>query len=185
MRIGPRTPEITCRARLFVCHAAAHRRTPFRVALTDMTQHFPLQILLDRAQHELDAATKQLGHAQREGANAHAQLDALLRYRDEYRERFAESAQSGMSAGKWRNFQAFLDTLDAAIDQQRRVLAAAQARIDTARPDWQLKKRTLGSYEILQARSARQQAARAAKREQRDADEHAAKVLRMRADAVK
>ncbi len=108
-----------------------------------------------------------------------------MRYRDEYRVRFAESAQSGMPAGNWRNFQAFLDTLDAAIEQQRRVLAAAQTRIDAARPEWQAKKRTLGSYEILQARGARQDAQRAAKREQRDADEHAAKVLRMRADAAK
>lgn len=150
-----------------------------------MAQSFPLQLLLERAQDDLDTAAKQLGRAQRERTDAQSQLDALMRYRDEYRVRFAESAQSGMPAGNWRNFQAFLDTLDAAIEQQRRVLAAAQTRIDAARPEWQAKKRTLGSYEILQARGARQDAQRAAKREQRDADEHAAKVLRMRADAAK
>ncbi|MBN3793167.1 flagellar export protein FliJ [Burkholderia sp. Ac-20353] len=150
-----------------------------------MAQGFPLQILLDRAQENLDEATRQLGHAQRDRTAAADQLDALLRYRDEYHTRFAQSAQHGMPAGNWRNFQAFLDTLDAAIAQQRGALAAADARIDEARPHWQQQKRTVGSYEILQARGVAQEANRAAKREQREADEHAAKVLRMRADAAR
>ncbi|CAN0624090.1 flagellar FliJ protein [Burkholderia multivorans] len=149
-----------------------------------MVKGFPMQILLDRANEDLDAATKQLGVAQRERTDAVNQLDALLHYRDEYHARFAQTAQSGMPAGDWRNFQAFIDTLDAAIAQQRRVLAAAEARIDEARPHWQQKKRTVGSYEILQARGVTQEARRTAKREQREADEHAAKVLRMRADAA-
>ncbi|KVT52668.1 flagellar export protein FliJ [Burkholderia ubonensis] len=150
-----------------------------------MAQGFPLQILLDRANEDLDSATRQLGVAQRERTDAANQLDSLLRYRDEYHARFAQSAQHGMPAGNWRNFHAFLDTLDAAIAQQRNVLAAADARIDEARPHWQLKKRTVGSYEILQARGVAQEAVRTAKREQREADEHAAKILRMRADAAK
>ncbi|WP_175718689.1 flagellar export protein FliJ [Burkholderia anthina] len=150
-----------------------------------MAHGFPLQLLLDRAQEDLDTAAKQLGTAQRERASAAEQLDALLRYRDEYHANFAQSAQHGMPAGNWRNFQAFIDTLDTAIAQQRNVLAAAEARIDEARPNWQQKKRTVGSYEILQARGVAQEAQREAKREQRDADEHAAKMLRMRADAAR
>ncbi|WP_179402912.1 flagellar export protein FliJ [Burkholderia guangdongensis] len=150
-----------------------------------MAQRFPLQILLERAQGDLDAATKRLGVAQRERADASKQLEALLRYRDDYHARFAQSAQSGMPAGNWRNFQAFIDTLDTAIDQQRRVLAAADARLDDARPHWLHKKRVVGSFEVLQTRAATQDAQRDAKREQRDADEHAAKMLRMRADAAK
>ncbi|MBU9192806.1 flagellar export protein FliJ [Burkholderia gladioli] len=149
-----------------------------------MAATFPLQILLDRAQEDLDNATRALGHAQRERGSAQDQLDALLRYRDEYHARFAMDAQAGMPAGSMRNFQSFIDTLDAAIGQQRRIVAAAEARVDAARPEWQARKRTLGSYEILQKRGLAQDQQRAAKREQRDADEHAAKVLRMRADAA-
>ncbi len=149
-----------------------------------MSARFPLQILLDRAQEDLDNAAKHLGQAQRDRSAAQEQLDALMRYRDEYHARFAVDAQAGMPAGSMRNFQSFIDTLDAAIGQQRRIVAAADARLDAARPEWQARKRTLGSYEILQARGAAQDEQRAAKREQRDADEHSAKVLRMRADAA-
>ncbi|WP_310999912.1 flagellar export protein FliJ [Burkholderia pseudomultivorans] len=110
-----------------------------------MAHGFPLQFLLDRAQEDLDTAAKQLGAAQRDRTAAAEQLDALLRYRDEYHVRFSQSAQHGMPAGNWRNFQAFLDTLDAAIAQQRNVLAAAEVRIDEARPNWQQKKRAVGT----------------------------------------
>jgi flagellar protein FliJ len=145
-----------------------------------MSKHFPIKTLIDLAQTDVDAAAKQLGRAQRERADVEAQLESLVRYRDEYHANFSASAQSGMPAGSWRNFQAFIDTLDAAIEQQRRMLAATTARVEAAKPEWQRQKQKLGSFEILQARGDAAEARVAAQREQRDADEHAAKMLRMR-----
>ncbi len=145
-----------------------------------MAKHFPIKTLIDLAQNDVDAAARQLGRAQRERADIEAQLESLVRYRDEYHANFTASAQVGMPAGNWRNFQAFIDTLDAAIEQQRRLLASASARVEAAKPEWQRQKQKLGSFEILQARGNAEQARVAAQREQRDADEHASKMLRMR-----
>lgn len=145
-----------------------------------MGKHFPIKTLIDLAQNDVDAAAKQLGRAHRERSDVQAQLEALVRYRDEYHANFSASAQSGMPAGNWRNFQAFIDTLDAAIEQQRRLLTAATSRVEAAKPEWQRQKQKLGSYEVLQARGDAAEAQLAARREQRDADEHAAKMLRMR-----
>ncbi|MGN6648711.1 flagellar export protein FliJ [Trinickia sp.] len=147
-----------------------------------MGKHFPIKTLIDLAQNDVDAAAKQLGRVQRERADVQAQLEALIRYRDEYHANFSASAQTGMPAGNWRNFQAFIDTLDAAIEQQRRLLTAATSRVEAAKPEWQRQKQKLGSYEVLQARGDAAEARLAARREQRDADEHAAKMLRMRHD---
>lgn len=149
-----------------------------------MAKHFPIKTLIDLAQDDVDAAAQRLGRAQREAADAQAQLDALVRYRDEYHARFTNSAQSGMPAGNMRNFQAFIDTLDAAIEQQRRLVHAATGRVETAKPDWQRNKQKLGSYEVLQARGDAAEAQQHARREQRDADEHAARILRMRAEGA-
>ncbi|MBB5400638.1 flagellar export protein FliJ [Paraburkholderia youngii] len=149
-----------------------------------MSKHFPIKTLIGLAQDDVDAAAQRLGRAQRERNDVEAQLDALVQYRNEYYARFTESAQSGMPAGNMRNFQAFLDTLDAAIEQQRNVLAAASARVEMAKPDWQRQKQKLGSYEVLQARGEAAEAKVAARREQRDADEFAARSLRMRADGA-
>lgn len=149
-----------------------------------MAKHFPIKTLIDLAQDDVDAAAQRLGRAQREAADAQAQFDALVRYRDEYHARFTNSAQSGMPAGNMRNFQAFIDTLDAAIEQQRKLLQAATGRVEVAKPDWQRNKQKLGSYEVLQARGDAAEAQQHARREQRDADEHAARILRMRAEGA-
>jgi len=145
-----------------------------------MTKQTALQTLIGLAQDDVDAATQRLGRVQRERSEVEKQLEALINYRDEYHARFTQSARAGMAAGNVRNFQAFIDTLDAAIEQQRRILEQATARVEAARPEWQRSKQKLGSYEVLQARHDEVQARKDARREQRDADEHAARVLRMR-----
>jgi flagellar FliJ protein len=149
-----------------------------------MSKHFPIKTLIGLAQDDVDAAAQRLGRAQRERNHVQAQLDSLVHYRDEYYARFTESAQSGMPAGNMRNFQAFIDTLDAAIEQQRNLLATATARVEAAKPDWQRQKQKLGSYEVLQARGEAAEAKVVARREQRDSDEYAARILRMRADGA-
>jgi flagellar protein FliJ len=143
-----------------------------------MAKDFPIKTLIELAQDDVDAAARQLGRAQRERADIEAQLNALVRYRDEYHASFSASAQAGMPAGNWRNFQAFIDTLDAAINQQRRQLAAASSRVEAAKPEWQRQKQKLGSYEVLQARGEATEARVLVRREQREADEYAAKMRR-------
>ncbi|CAB3760921.1 flagellar export protein FliJ [Paraburkholderia humisilvae] len=145
-----------------------------------MSDPTPLQMLIELAQDELDGAAQRLGRAQRERNDVEAQLNALIQYRNEYYTRFTTSAQLGMAAGNMRNFQAFIDTLDAAIEQQRRQLTNATARVEAAKPEWQKQKQKLGSYEVLQARGDAVEARKSARREQRDADEFGARILRMR-----
>jgi flagellar FliJ protein len=50
-----------------------------------MAKHFPIKTLIGLAQDDVDAAAQRLGRAQREASEVQAQLDALVRYRDEYR----------------------------------------------------------------------------------------------------
>ena len=149
-----------------------------------MSKHFPIKTLIGLAQDDVDAAAQRLGRVQRERNDVEAQLNSLIQYRDEYHARFTATAQSGMPAGNMRNFQAFIDTLDAAIDQQRKLLVTATARVDAAKPEWQRQKQKLGSFEVLQARAEAVEAKQTARREQRDADEHAARILRMRVEGV-
>jgi flagellar protein FliJ len=146
-----------------------------------MTNPSPLQTLIGLAQDEVDTAAQRLGRLQREKTEIESQLEALITYRAEYHTRFTESARQGMAAGNVRNFQAFIDTLDSAIEQQRRLLDQANARLEAAKPEWQRSKQKLGSYEVLQARQDDVAALKEARREQRDADEYAARIVRMRA----
>jgi flagellar protein FliJ len=147
-----------------------------------MSKNLPINTLIELAQEELDAATKKLGKLQQERNDIEAQLTSLVNYRDEYHVRFTASAQQGTTAQTLRNFQAFVDTLDAAIAQQRTMLLLADQRIEAAKPEWRQKKQKVGSYEILAARGEAVLAKQAARVEQRQSDEHAARALRMRAE---
>jgi flagellar protein FliJ len=147
-----------------------------------MSKHLPINTLINLAEEELEAATKKLGKLQQERNEVESQLNSLVTYRDEYHARFTASAQEGTTAQTLRNFQAFVDTLDSAINQQRGLLAAATQRLEAAKPEWQQRKQKLGSYQVLAARGEAVQAKQDARTEQRDSDEHSAKILRMRAE---
>jgi flagellar FliJ protein len=147
-----------------------------------MSKHLPIKTLINLAEEELEAATKKLGKYQQERNEIEAQLNSLVTYRDEYHARFTASAQEGTTAQTLRNFQAFVDTLDSAINQQRKLLVGANHRLEAAKPEWQQRKQKLGSYEVLAARGEAVQARQDARIEQRDSDEHSSKMLRMRAE---
>jgi flagellar protein FliJ len=147
-----------------------------------MSKNLPINTLIELAQEELDAATKKLGKLQQERNDIEAQFNSLVTYRDEYHARFTASAQQGTTAQTLRNFQAFVDTLDNAIAQQRTLLLLADQRLEAAKPEWRLKKQKVGSYEVLAARGEAMLAKKAARVEQRESDEFAAKALRMRAE---
>jgi flagellar protein FliJ len=147
-----------------------------------MSKHLPIKTLINLAEEELEAATKRLGKLQQERDEVETQLNSLITYRDEYHARFTASAQEGTTAQTLRNFQAFVDTLDSAINQQRVLLVGANQRLEAAKPEWQQRKQKLGSYEVLAARGEAVLAKHEARSEQRDSDEHASKMLRMRAE---
>src|SRR5260370_7410516 len=117
-----------------------------------MSNHLPIKALINLAEEELEATTKKLGKLQQERDEVELQLNSLVKYRDEYHARFTASAQEGTTAQTLRNFQAFVDTLDSAINQQRALLVTANQRLEAAKPEWQQRKQKLGSYEVLAAR---------------------------------
>jgi len=93
-----------------------------------MSNHLPIKTLINLAEEELEATTKKLGKLQQERDEVEMQLNSLVTYRDEYHARFTASAQEGTTAQTLRNFQAFVDTLDSAINQQRVLLVTANQR---------------------------------------------------------
>jgi flagellar protein FliJ len=147
-----------------------------------MSNHLPIKTLISLAEEELDAATKKLGKLTQERDEVETQLNSLVTYRDEYHARFTASAQEGTTAQTLRNFQAFVDTLDNAIAQQRNLLVSANRRLEAAKPEWRAKKQKLGSYEVLAARGEAVEAKKEARNDQRSSDEYAARSVRMRSE---
>ena len=140
-----------------------------------MAQRLPLEMLTDLARTQTDESAKRLGMLQNAQLSASQKLDMLTKYRQDYVEQLQALMSEGLATAKLRNYQAFLVTLDGAIEQQRAIVAQALTRLDHGRDDWRNNKRRLNSFDTLAERVRRQELMAQAKREQRESDERAAR----------
>lgn len=138
-----------------------------------MPKQSALDTLLELARTRTDDAAKRLGALNAQGIDMEAKLALLVQYWQEYSSRFQASMKQGITASGWRNYQEFLDKLDAAIVQQRGLLAATQQRVENSRLDWQSARRTLKSYHTLAQRQMRVELLHLARHEQKETDEYA------------
>lgn len=144
-----------------------------------MTKHSALDTLMELAQLRTDEAAKRLGALNAQGLDMEAKLELLIQYRNEYLARFQASMRQGITASDWRNYQDFLDKLDAAIAQQREMVASVRQRVEAGEIAWQSARRTLKSYGTLAQRQARVREQRVARHEQKETDERASALARL------
>ena len=135
-----------------------------------------IDTLITLAVKETDAAAKRLGHAIRANEEVEQKLALLQQYRDDYAVRFQQNLSIGLSASGYRNFQLFIDKLDAAIVSQQAVVEDAQQRIVQERGAWQASERKRMSYGTLANRAVKEEQRKDTKRDQKLTDEHAARA---------
>ena len=136
-----------------------------------------IHTLIELATQETDEAAKRLGRAVRADEETQQKLALLLQYRDDYAARFQASTAAGLSATGYRNFQVFIDKLDSAIAGQQEVVREAQRRVGQARSAWQESERKRMSYDTLAARAQKEEQKKENKRDQKESDEHAARLM--------
>lgn len=136
-----------------------------------MAQRLPLDTLSELARNKADDSAKRLGVLQRADLTAKQKLQLLVEYREDYQRQLQVRMTEGVATAHVRNHQAFLTTLDGAIEQQRAIVEQAAGRLDVGRRDWQDHKRRQNSFDTLSERTRRQEMLIQAKREQRDSDE--------------
>lgn len=141
-----------------------------------MAQPSSLKNLVDLARRKSDNAAQHLAALNISEQNAEHKLRLLLSYRDDYYARFQKSAADGVDQAAWRNFHAFMSKLDAAIAEQRTAVTDSKNGVRAGRGEWQAEQRRLKSFGTLVQRGQRAEATRSARLEQREQDEHAAKV---------
>lgn len=141
-----------------------------------MVQPSSLKNLVDLAQKKSDSASQNLATLNVNEQNAEHKLRLLLSYRDDYYARFQKSAADGVDQIAWRNFHAFMSKLDEAIAEQRTAVTNSKNDVRSGQGALQAEQRRLKSFGTLVQRGERAEATRSARREQREQDEHAAKL---------
>lgn len=141
-----------------------------------MVKPFPLQTLRNLAQHQKDSATQKLGQLNQQQLSAQQKLDTLLEYRSDYQTRLQQTTQSGMDPMELRNFQQFINKLNEAISQQRKLVEQSKASTQKGRSEFDTTQRKLKSFDTLQQRHTEQQNKIVEKGEQKALDEHTGRV---------
>ncbi len=140
-----------------------------------MPKPFPLQTLLKLAQEGSDAAAVQLGVVNGHDRDMQKRLQLLLEYRSEYTARLSSVTQTGTHSIGWRNFREFIDKIDAAIEQQRELVAAAKREVQTGQIHWHQQQRRLKSFDTLSQRHRSAERKSEARQEQKEQDDCALK----------
>ena len=140
-----------------------------------MASQSQLDTLIELARTASDETAKRLGAALRVTQENEDKLQMLNGYRGDYAQRFDAAMAAGMTPMAYRNFQAFLDKLDTAVNGQQQVLLQARQRSERERSNWQESERKRMSYTTLSNRAQQQAQQLEAKRDQKLMDEHAAR----------
>ena len=134
-----------------------------------------LETLIELATSATDEAAKRLGHAIRATDKAEKKLALLEQYRSDYTTRFEAKMAEGVSPMNYRNFQAFIEKLDAAIAGQQQLVKEAENGVVREKGAWQDSERKRMSYDTLANRALKAEQQRDNKRDQKLNDEHAAR----------
>ncbi len=146
-----------------------------------MPPRHTLDQLIELAQKKVEEAAQALAARNAAEQDADAKLRLLVNYRQDYFARFGCAAAAGIDNHLLHNFRAFMEKLDRAITEQHVVVADARGAVRTAQMLWKAERQRLKSYVVLADRQTQSERARTAKREQREQDEHAAKLYRRHA----
>lgn len=139
-----------------------------------------LETLIDLAQRESDNRAKRLGAALKAVEDGEQKLQMLLGYRDDYANKLDAAQQNGITPFAYRNFVAFLDKLEHAINGQKEVIKHAEFKAGMERKAWQESERKRLSYRTLTERAAAQALALDTKRDQKMMDDFAARSARFK-----
>lgn len=102
-----------------------------------------------------------------------AQLEALNQYRENYSGQLTERGSLGLTSFQFGHYQAFINKLDHAAQQQLQGLRQVRQVTEKRRLEWLEIQQQRKALETLQSRKAAKEALKAARQEQKLLDEFA------------
>lgn len=147
-----------------------------------MSRTSALDTLIELTREAVDNAGRNLAGARRNQQQAQAQLDTLLHYRQEYAHGLQQAMMEGMQPASLLNYQAFLRSLDEAVERARQSLGEQARQVGQHQQQWLEQQRKLNSFHTLTERRAQAAQLHDSRSQQRLTDELSAQ-LRLRGNA--
>lgn len=125
-----------------------------------------------------EQAAQKLADSQRHLSDQQQRLNSLSQFRDEYAQQFTQVGRQGMGASQLRDYQAFLAKLDNAVKQQERMVEVAVSDVETRKRVWLNTRNETRKANTLLDRYLYQEQRQEDRREQKDSDERAQRMVK-------
>ena len=132
-----------------------------------------IQLLIERLLEAEDRAARAMSMARQDQQRYEAQLEALNQYRENYSGQLTERGSLGLTSFQFGHYQAFINKLDHAAQQQLQRLRQVRQVTEKRRQEWLEIQQQRKALETLQSRKAAKEALKAARQEQKLLDEFA------------
>lgn len=123
------------------------------------------------AQQSEDVAAQTLGKIQRELSEHQLKLSELMAYHQDYRTRFNQEAEKGMSITQVQSYQKFISQLEIAISEQKKHVERMSEACDSSRADWNAERQKTQVLKKVITRYEKQEQKDLNRQEQRRSDE--------------
>ena len=132
-----------------------------------------IELLIERLLEAEDRAARAMSMARQDQQRYEAQLEALNQYRENYSGQLTERGSLGLTSFQFGHYQAFINKLDHAAQQQLQGLRQVRQVTEKRRQEWLEIQQQRKALETLQSRKAAKEALKAARQEQILLDEFA------------
>ncbi|MEW4982827.1 MAG: flagellar export protein FliJ [Cycloclasticus sp.] len=127
------------------------------------------------AENNETAAAVKMSQSVQEQKNSLSQLEKLKEYRDDYVAQFKIKGQGGMSASRLQGYQAFVQKLDGAIEEQIGAVQRMKVKVGEHQQAFQKTNSRKKVVEKLIEKSKQEELAEVGRQEQKDADDRVLK----------
>lgn len=139
-----------------------------------------MQPVAEIAQQQADAAARSVAECNQIVTDMRKQLDELLAYRDDYANGLRHKGHEGLKANQIKDYSLFMERLNKAIEQQQAVLNSAGSKLAASKQLWIEKQQRARTIDSVVSRYQQVERREQSRREQRDGDEHALRLIRRR-----
>ena len=132
-----------------------------------------IQLLIERLLEAEDRAARAMARARQDQQRYESQLEALNQYRENYSGQLTDRGSQGLTSFQFGHYQAFINKLDHAAQQQLQGLRQVRQVTEKRRQEWLDIQQQRKALETLMSRKAAQEALKVARQEQKLLDEFA------------
>lgn len=141
-----------------------------------MTRANRLKPIAGLAKDVESRAAAMLGHSRKALEDQQQRLSELLQFQREYQERFQALGQNGMDIQRVNEYRRFNERLNDAIRQQQSLLEEYRRNLEKENRNWSEASARRRSLDKTIDRFTDEEAVKAGRREQKEADEHARNI---------